>query len=94
MTDWQQRTAVQRTRDLLNRLRGSHIQYDLTPFAETVTAINNLAPDLANQPDDTLQSRAAQIRAEIQNGRPPQSLLIEIFALDRLRHPRPSGLHP
>jgi hypothetical protein len=44
MTDWQQRTAVQRTIDFINRLRGNYVQYDLRPYTDHITAINNLAP--------------------------------------------------
>ncbi len=95
MTDsWQERTAVQRTKDFLNRLRGNYIQYDLTPYAETVEAINALGPNLAEQSDQTLQTRAAEIRAEIENGRPPANHLVEIFALVREAAQRTIGLRP
>lgn len=94
MTDWQQRTAVQRTIDFLNRLRGNYVQYDLTPYTNHITAINNLAPELASQSDHSLQSRAAQIRTEIANGRPPADLLHETFALVREAAHRTIGLRP
>jgi preprotein translocase subunit SecA len=91
---WQERTAVQRTKDFLNRVRGSYIQYDLTPFTETISAINNHAPNLATQPDQALQARAAQIRADIENGRPPLDCLPETFALVREAAHRTIGLRP
>jgi preprotein translocase subunit SecA len=94
MTDWQQRTAVQRTIDFINRLRGNYVQYDLRPYTDHITAINNLAPELSAQSNQSLQSRAAQIRTEIENGRPPADLLHETFAIVREAAHRIIGLRP
>ncbi len=83
-----------RWHQLLSRLRGRPVEFDLTPYWREVERINALEPEIQALEDAVLEGRAAELRRRAAHGVSLDDLAPEAFALVREGARRAIGQRP
>ncbi len=81
-------------RRFIDRLRGSIVEFDLTPYLPFLTEINDRGCRLRKAPDQELKNLSMTLTSCARNGADLDNLLVEAFALVREASQRVLGLRP
>jgi preprotein translocase subunit SecA len=81
-------------RERLERMRGSPIEFDLSPYDRRLAAIEAADQPLRSEPDDALRARARRLRQDARAAHEDDAFLCETYALVREVSRRTLGLHP